>query len=259
MNRIIPVISGKGGVGKSTVAVNLAVSLARSGYKIALIDADCYGPSIPTLMNGGELKVDHEGKVIPPLKYGIKYISIGFYLPDPDAAVIWRGPMLTKTLSQMFSDVAWGEIDFFVVDMPPGTGDVAITLSQMMQGGGAVIVTTPQEVALADVRKSVNMLHKVNIKILGVIENMSGYVDVNGSVVEIFGKGGGEKLAKEIGVSLYASLPLDISIRESCDNGVPIATDESSHIAKTFQEFSEKLIQEFARVQSEAGSPKILN
>ena len=195
---IVPVVSGKGGVGKSTVAVNLAVALAATGAKVALIDADFYGPSVPTMFGGGSLVVDHEQRLVPPVKFGVKYISLGFFLSNPDDPVIWRGPMFNKALNQLFNDVNWGEVQYCIVDMPPGTGDAQISLCQMVQLAGAVVVTTPQEVSLADVRKSINMLAKVNVPVLGVVENMAGLVMPDGSIQNIFGSGGGVSLAPKI-------------------------------------------------------------
>ncbi|MEY4700685.1 MAG: hypothetical protein RL326_872, partial [Pseudomonadota bacterium] len=217
--KIVPVISGKGGVGKSTVAVNLAISLAKTGANVGLIDGDFYGPSIPTLMGGGQVIPDHEERLIPPVKYGIKYISLGFFLKNPDDAVIWRGPMFNKALNQMFEDVSWGALDYLIIDMPPGTGDAQISLTQLVKLAGAVVVTTPQEVALADVRKSINMLRKVQVPILGIVENMSGLPLPDGSVVPVFGSGGGEKTAREFGVPLLAQIPIDVAIREGGDAG----------------------------------------
>lgn len=243
MKQIIPVVSGKGGVGKSTVAVNLAVALANTGAKVALIDSDFYGPSIPTLLGGGEVKADHEGKLIPPLKFGLKYISLGFFLRHPDDAVIWRGPMFNKALTQMFSDVSWGEVDYCVIDMPPGTGDAQISLSQLVKIAGAVVVTTPQEVALADVRKAINMLKKVNVDVLGVIENMSGFAAPDGKIYDIFGSGGGKALAEQVGVPFLASIPIDITVREGGDKGVPVATDASSQTGAIFRALALNLIQ----------------
>lgn len=239
--QIVPVISGKGGVGKSTVAVNLAVALARTGAKVGLIDSDFYGPSIPTLLGGGQVIPDHEEKLVPPLKYGIKYISLGFFLRHPDDAVIWRGPMFNKALHQMFEDVSWGALDYMIIDMPPGTGDAQLSLSQMVKLAGAVVVTTPQEVALADVRKSINMLKKVNVDVLGIVENMSGLPMPDGSMMPIFGSGGGERTAKEFGVPLLAQLPIDPKIREGGDAGTPIAAGEGK-VASVFQGLAEKVI-----------------
>lgn len=242
MQQIIPVISGKGGVGKSTVAANLAVSLAQRGLKVALIDSDFYGPSVPTLFGGGEVKVDHEERLIPPVKFGVKYISLGFFLQHPDDAVIWRGPMFNKALNQMFHDVNWGEVDYYIIDMPPGTGDAPLSLSQMVKLSGAIVVTTPQEVALADVRKSINMLKKVNVEVLGIVENMSGFVAPDGQRFDIFGSGGGEKLADSLGVPLLAKIPIDPHIREGGDAGKPLAIDQSSAGGAVFGEIALKLI-----------------
>jgi ATP-binding protein involved in chromosome partitioning len=234
MRNIVPVISGKGGVGKSSVAVNLAVSLANTGAKVALIDCDFYGPSIPTLMGGGQVIPDHEGKLIPPVKFGVKYISLGFFLQNPDDPVIWRGPMFNKALVQLFQDVSWGDVDYCIVDMPPGTGDAQISFSQAVQCAGAVIVTTPQEVALADVRKSINMLSKVNIPVLGIVENMSGLKLPDGSIQYIFGQGGGEKLSTMFNAPLLAQIPIEVSIREGGDTGLPVAAQDTNPASKIF-------------------------
>jgi ATP-binding protein involved in chromosome partitioning len=262
MRNIIPIISGKGGVGKSTVASNLAVAIASTGAKVALIDSDFYGPSIPTLFGGGKIVVDEQGKLIPPEKYGVKYISLGFFLQNPDDAVIWRGPMFNKALSQMLNDVRWGEVDYCVVDMPPGTGDAQISLCQMVKIVGAVVVTTPQEVALADVRKAISMLGKVNVPILGLIENMSGFVAPDGTVHEIFGKGGGEALARSIGVELLASIPLETDIRKGGDLGVPVATDISSAAGERFRRIGLKIIDILDKRESSgmvSSGPAIVN
>jgi ATP-binding protein involved in chromosome partitioning len=252
MKQIIPVVSGKGGVGKSTVAVNLAVALANSGAKVALIDSDFYGPSVPTLLGGGEIKADHEGRLIPPVKFGLKYISLGFFLRHPDDAVIWRGPMFNKALHQMFSDVNWGEVDYCVVDMPPGTGDAQISLSQMVKLAGAVVVTTPQEVALADVRKALNMLKKVNVDVLGIVENMSGFAAPDGKNYDIFGTGGGAALAQQFGVPLLATIPIDISVRQGGDKGVPVASESTSPGGAIFKALALKVMEILDRkLQSE--------
>jgi ATP-binding protein involved in chromosome partitioning len=255
---IIPVISGKGGVGKSTVAVNLAIALARTGAKVGLIDSDFYGPSIPTLLGGGEVIPDHEEKLIPPSKFGIKYISLGFFLRHPDDAVIWRGPMFNKALNQMFADVSWGTVDYMVVDMPPGTGDAQLSLSQLVKLAGAVVVTTPQEVALADVRKSINMLKKVNVDVLGIVENMAGLPMPDGSVLPVFGEGGGEKTAKEFGVPLLAQLPIDMKIRQGGDAGEPVATG-TSDVGQIFHGLALKVVEILDSKRQSAPSLKIVN
>lgn len=257
MRHIIPVISGKGGVGKSTVAVNLAVALAQTGASVALIDADLYGPSIPTLLGTGEIQTDHEGKLIPPQKHGLKYISLGFFLKHPDDPVIWRGPMFNKALTQMFQDVAWGTPDYCIVDMPPGTGDAQISLTQIVKISGAVVVTTPQEVALADVRKAVNMLARVSVPVLGIVENMAGYAGPDGKVIDIFGAGGGAKLANSLGVPLFASIPIDIDIRKGGDDAKPVALDPKSPSGKIFHELALSLIHSLDR--SEVQGPSIVN
>ncbi|MCL4141475.1 UNVERIFIED_CONTAM: hypothetical protein GTU68_067456, partial [Idotea baltica] len=178
MKHIVAVASGKGGVGKSTVAVNLATALANTvdnPQKVALLDLDFYGPSVPTLMGGGELKVQGDEKLIPAARFNVKYISIQFFLPNKDDAVVWRGPMFGKAIHQLFHDVNWGDVDIAVLDLPPGTGDAQISLSQMVQLDGAIVVSTPQEVALSDVRRAIKMFEKVNIPVMGLVENMSGF------------------------------------------------------------------------------------
>ena len=252
VGRIVPVISGKGGVGKSTVAVNLAIALAKTGAKVGLIDGDFYGPSIPTLLGGGQVVPDHEERLIPPAKYGIKYISLGFFLRHPDEAVIWRGPMFNKALHQMFEDVSWGAVDYMIVDMPPGTGDAQLSLSQLVKIAGAVVVTTPQEVALADVRKSMNMLQKVNVDVLGIVENMSGLPMPDGSLLPVFGSGGGQKTADDFKVPLLAQIPIDMSIREGGDSGKPVAATEGP-LASVFQELALKVVSILdSKAQSES-------
>jgi ATP-binding protein involved in chromosome partitioning len=262
MKNIVPIISGKGGVGKSTVAVNLSVALAKRGLKVALIDSDFYGPSVPTLFGGGSISVDHEGKLIPPEKFGVKYISLGFFLSNPDEAVVWRGPMFNKALTQLFSDVNWGSVDLCIVDMPPGTGDAQISLSQLVAITGAVVVTTPQEVALADVRKSINMLKKVNIPVLGIVENMAGYQLPDGTLVPIFGEGGGQKTADEFGVPLWTSIPLDPLIREGGDIGAPTAEKGDEGIGHHFGLVADKLLDSIAthrRIQPEIVQTEIIS
>lgn len=235
MKHIIAVASGKGGVGKSTVATNLAVSLANKPYlknKVALVDVDFYGPSIPTLMGGGEIKVDHQQKFIPALRWGVKYISIAFFLKNPDDPVVWRGPMFGKAITQLFQDVNWGDVEVCVVDMPPGTGDAQLSLAQLVKLSGALVVTTPQEVALADVRRAINMFAKVNVPVIGLVENMSGFVTPSGEKFDIFGAGGGSELANKYSLPLLASLPIDMSIREGGDKGEPISANSKQSNSK---------------------------
>lgn len=262
MKRIIAVASGKGGVGKSTVAVNLAVALANlktSPKKVALIDVDFYGPSVPTLMGGGELKVDHQEKFIPALRYGVKYISISFFLKNPDDPVIWRGPMFGKAIQQLFNDVNWGDIDIAIVDMPPGTGDAQLSLSQLVKLSGAVVVTTPQEVALADVRRAVNMFRKVEVPVLGVVENMAGYVTPTGEKIDIFGSGGGQALADQYQLPFLGSLPIDLAVRQGGDSGTPIAMDSKSTIGGQFHLLAESLYENVIRNESQESPLAIVN
>ncbi len=217
MKSIIAVASGKGGVGKSTVAANLAVALANdrnTPRNVALIDIDFYGPTIPVLMGGGEIGVDAEGLCLPALRYNVKFISIAFFLKNPDDAVVWRGPMFGKGINQLFNDVNWGDIDVCIVDLPPGTGDAQLSIAQLVQLDGVLMVTTPQEVSLSDVRRAINMFRKVNVNVLGVIENMSGFVTPSGERFEIFGSGGGQALAAQYDLPLLASIPIDMAIRE---------------------------------------------
>jgi len=258
MRHIVPIISGKGGVGKSTVAVNLSVALAKQGRKVALIDSDFYGPSIPTLLGGGQVLPDADGKLIPPERYGLKYISIGFFLSSPDEPVIWRGPMFNKALSQMFNDVEWGDAEYFIVDMPPGTGDAQLSLAQQFQLSGAIVVTTPQELALVDVKKAMNMMKKVNVPILGIVENMTAFVTPDGSRHEIFGSGGGEKLSELFDVPLLASIPIDPKIRVGGDNGEVIAASELDS-GDVFRALATKIVEILARKLEKAPALKISN
>jgi ATP-binding protein involved in chromosome partitioning len=222
----IAVSSGKGGVGKSTVAVNLAIALVKEGYKVGLIDADIYGPSIPTMLGVADqrpkiVKIKEKNRLLPVVKYGLKIMSIGF-LVDPKEAVVWRGPMASSALKQFMSDVEWDEIDYLLYDMPPGTGDIQLTLTQMIPLTGAVIVTTPQEISLIDARKGARMYEKVNVPTLGIIENMSYYTNPDGTREYIFGTGGGEKLAKELGLNFLGEIAINTNIRIGGDEGKPI-------------------------------------
>jgi ATP-binding protein involved in chromosome partitioning len=241
---VVLVMSGKGGVGKSTTATNLALALARLGHRTGLLDADIYGPSIPTMLGISGRPVSSDGKTIEPLeRFGLKLMSIGFLLDDPKAAVIWRGPMLHGALQQFLKDVAWGELDFLVLDLPPGTGDVALSLSQRLGVSGAVMVTTPQPVSTDDVYKAVSMCRKVNIPILGVVENMAWFVDTAGVKHELFGKGGGQAVADFAEAPLLAQIPIDQSVREWGDQGTPIVqAAPSSAAASVFMTLAEELV-----------------
>ena len=223
VSNIVAVASGKGGVGKSTVAANLALAWAAAGARVGILDADIYGPSQPMMLGlQGQRPTAPDGKHLVPLEaHGLKAMSIGF-LVDAAQAVVWRGPMVTQALTQLLGDTAWGELDYLVVDMPPGTGDIQLTLAQRVPVSGAVIVTTPQDLALADARKGLAMFEKVAVPVLGIVENMSLYVCSQcGHTEHIFGAGGGERLAAEHGVQLLGSLPLDAHIRAEADSGAP--------------------------------------
>lgn len=237
---IIAVASGKGGVGKSTTAVNLALGLKANGLKVGILDADIYGPSMPRLLKISGRPTQIDGKIIQPMEnYGIKVMSMGF-LVDEETAMIWRGPMVQSALLQMLREVAWGELDVLVVDMPPGTGDIQLTLAQKVPVAGSVIVTTPQDLALLDAKKGVEMFRKVNIPVLGVVENMAVHICSNcGHAEHLFGEGGGEKLAAQYGVELLASLPLSMAIRMQADGGKPtVIADPESQLAMIYQEMA---------------------
>jgi ATP-binding protein involved in chromosome partitioning len=232
----VAVASGKGGVGKSTVAANLAVALERTGAKVGLMDTDVYGPSVPMLMGGTEGPHVVEGKIEPPVEYGIKIISMAYFLPK-DEAVIWRGPMLHKTIQQFLGDVRWGELDYLLMDLPPGTGDIQLSLSQTIPLTGAVIVSTPQDLALTVASKAITMFQKLNVPILGIIENMSTYVCPQcGHREEIFGHGGAREAAKKLGFAFLGEIPLDPSIRVQSDSGKPVALDDATVYGKAFRE-----------------------
>jgi ATP-binding protein involved in chromosome partitioning len=217
----VAIASGKGGVGKSTVAVNVAVALAQAGACVGLLDADIYGPNIPTMMGVGKLPPPTKEKLIPAEAYGVKLMSIGF-LVRSDQPLIWRGPMLHSAIRQFLSDVEWGELDYLIVDLPPGTGDAALSLTQSLPLSGGVIVTLPQHVSLEDARRGMEMFRQLNVPILGVVENMSYLELADGSRLDIFGTGGGEQLAKEGGVPFFGTIPIDSMVRIGGDNGRPV-------------------------------------
>jgi ATP-binding protein involved in chromosome partitioning len=228
VKNVVAVASGKGGVGKSTTAANLALAWTRQGAKVGLLDADIYGPSQPLMMGlSGSKPVSTDGKHLTPLKaHGVEVMSIGFMI-DPEQPMAWRGPMVTSALTQLLGDTNWGDLDYLVVDMPPGTGDIQLTLAQRVPVSGAVIVTTPQDLALLDARKGLKMFEKVEVRVLGVVENMSVYVCGQcGHVEHVFGSGGGARMAAQYGVQLLGELPLDIRIREDADGGAPTVVAE---------------------------------
>jgi ATP-binding protein involved in chromosome partitioning len=249
IRNIIAIASGKGGVGKSTVTANLALALAQEGARVAILDADIYGPSQPRILNLiGERPETRDGKTLLPLSaFGIAVMSIGF-LVDEEQAVAWRGPMVTSALNQMLSQTDWGELDYLFVDMPPGTGDIQLTLAQKVPVSGAVIVTTPQDIALADARKGLAMFRKVNIPVLGVIENMAVHVCSEcGHAEHLFGRDGGSRLADEFGLPLLGSLPLARSVREQADTGQPtVVADPDGPAAKQFREVALRVAGQLA-------------
>ena len=255
VKHVILVMSGKGGVGKSTVASNLALALSRMGHSVGLLDADIYGPSIPTMF-GITGQPMSDGKQIQPLeRFGIKLMSIGFLLEDPKAAVVWRGPMLHGALLQFLKDVNWGKLDFLLLDLPPGTGDVSLTLSQKVRSTGAVIVTTPQEVALQDVYKSVSMAQKVGIPLLGVVENESYFIcDGCEKRHELFGSGGGQSVADFAKAPLLGQIPLHPSVRQWGDAGTPVVqAAPESETAQAFVAVAAKLVENLEQSEPEAG------
>jgi len=252
---IVLVMSGKGGVGKSTVAANLAIALKRMGASVGLLDADMYGPSVPTMF-GITGQPETDGQRIRPLeRHGIKLMSIGFLLEDAKAAVVWRGPMLHGALVQFLKDVAWGELDVLLLDLPPGTGDIALTLSQKVRSNGAVIVTTPQELALQDVYKSVSMAEKVGIPILGVVENESYFIcDGCEKRHELFGSGGGQSVADYAKAPLLGQIPLHPSVRQWGDAGTPVVqAAPESETARAFVAVATKLVENLEQSEPEAG------
>jgi ATP-binding protein involved in chromosome partitioning len=247
VKNIIAVGAGKGGVGKTTVAVNLAVALAARGSRVALLDGDMYGPNVP-IMLGLRTQLETDGqKIVPAERYGLQVVSMGFLTQD-DAPVIWRGPMLHGAIQQFFRDVRWNAVDYLLVDMPPGTGDIALSLSQTVPVTGAVLVTTPQTVALADTRRAVQMYRKLNIPTLGLLENMSHFVCPDcGRETDLFGKGGGEKLATELSVPFLGQIPLHEPVRRGGDAGVPIVMSEpESAPARALVAAAERVAQQIS-------------
>jgi ATP-binding protein involved in chromosome partitioning len=244
IQNIVLVSSGKGGVGKSTVSVNLSISLSKKNLKVGLLDADIYGPSIPKLLGiEGKPSLSEDKKILPFQKFGISFMSIGNMIPI-DKPVVWRAPMVVGALNQLLKDIEWGDLDFLVIDLPPGTGDIQLSLSQNLPLAGAVIVSTPQEVALIDVRRAINMFKKVNVKILGIIENMSYFQnDVNQEKIFLFGKEGAKNEASKQKIKFLGDIPILEEISRSSDAGKPIAVLDSSPISKKFESISSKLCE----------------
>jgi ATP-binding protein involved in chromosome partitioning len=239
----IAISSGKGGVGKSTVAVNLACALVQQGARVGLMDADMYGPNVPMMMGVQKQPEQQDGKLLPAVSHGVKLISMGFFVPE-ETPLTWRGPMIHTAIQQFFRDVLWGDLDYLLVDLPPGTGDAQLSISQLVPLSGAVIVTTPQQVALHDSRKGLVMFQKVNVPILGIIENMSYYVCGKcGERTEIFSYGGGERAAEKLGLPFLGRIPIDPAIRAGGDSGMPIVVaDPSSPQAKAFTAIASAMV-----------------
>lgn len=248
IKNIIVVGSGKGGVGKSTVTVNLAISLAKQKFNVGLLDADIYGPSIPKMLGIKEKpNVSEKKKIMPYIKYGIKSISIGNMIPD-NGAVIWRGAMASSAIKQLFNDVDWGELDYLLIDLPPGTGDIQLSLCQSLSLRGAVIVSTPQEISLIDVRKSINMFKRVNVPILGIIQNMS-YFEIAGQKNYIFGKNGVSSEASKQNLNLLGDIPILPKIAESADTGKPLTYDQKSEVFLIYDKIAKKTVDALSKVE----------
>ncbi|MEX5214857.1 MAG: Mrp/NBP35 family ATP-binding protein [Nitrospiraceae bacterium] len=252
----LAVSSGKGGVGKSTVAVNLAVALRRSGATVGLLDADIYGPNVPMMMGVTKPPEQRDGKIIPAENHGVKLISMGFFVPE-ETAVVWRGPMVHTAIQQFFRDVLWGDLDYLLIDLPPGTGDAQLTLTQLVPLRGAITVTTPQNVALYDVRKGIMMFQKVNVPLLGLIENMSHFVCGHcGEKTEIFSYGGGERAAQAMGIPFLGRIPIDPAIRTGGDSGLPIVMSQpDSPQTQAFLDIAAKIREEVEQAQATAPPP----
>jgi ATP-binding protein involved in chromosome partitioning len=260
IRNIIAVASGKGGVGKSTVAVNLALALHLEGARVGILDADIYGPSQPRMLGSTDRPTSPDGKAMNPIEaHGIQAMSIGFLI-DEEEPTIWRGPMVTQALAQLLNETRWRDLDYLIVDLPPGTGDIQLSLSQRMPVSGAVIVTTPQDIALLDARKGLAMFRKVEVSVLGVVENMSYHICSNcGHKEAIFGSGGGERLAKQFDVELLGQLPLDVKIREQADGGRPtVIADPDSDVAQRYRAIARKTAARLAYgVAAGAAFPQI--
>ena len=262
VRNVIAVASGKGGVGKSTTAVNLALALAAEGASVGVLDADIYGPSQPMMLGITGRPESRDGKSLEPMEgHGLQAMSIGFLI-DVETPMVWRGPMVTQALEQLVNETKWRDIDYLIVDLPPGTGDIQLTLAQRVPVTGAVIVTTPQDIALIDARKGLKMFEKVGIPILGIVENMSLHTCSQcGHEERIFGAGGAERMGKESGVELLGALPLDIKIREQADSGLPtVVADPEGHVAEIYRSIARRIAVKVAEKQQDhsAAFPKIV-
>lgn len=260
VKNIIAIASGKGGVGKSTTTVNLALALKTLGQRVGILDADIYGPNQPQMLGATEKPESKDGKSLEPVvAHGIQSMSIG-YLIDINTPMIWRGPMATGALQQLLNDTQWDNLDYLLIDLPPGTGDIQLTLSQKIPLTGVIIVTTPQDIALLDVRKGIGMFEKVKVPVLGIVENMSLHLCSQcGHAEPIFGIGGGEKIAQEFNTELLGSLPLDIRIREQADSGKPtVIAEPDSAITKIYTEVARKMIAKVEKIAGKTKFPKIV-
>jgi ATP-binding protein involved in chromosome partitioning len=262
VRNIIAVASGKGGVGKSTTAVNLALALAAEGATVGVLDADIYGPSQPMMLGISGRPQSSDGKKLEPMEgHGLQAMSIGFLI-DTEQPMVWRGPMVTQALEQLLNETKWRDVDYLIVDLPPGTGDIQLTLAQRVPVTGAVIVTTPQDIALLDARKGLKMFEKVSIPILGIVENMSLHICSHcGHEEHIFGEGGGERMGRDYGVELLGSLPLDIRIREQADSGMPtVVADPDGRIAEIYRQIGRRVAVKIAEKQQDHSGafPKIV-
>ncbi len=258
---IIAVGSGKGGVGKTTLSVNLALALARLGHKVGLLDADIYGPNIPLMLgDAGEPQLTPENMIIPAERFGLKIISVG-YLSPGDKPLVWRGPMLHGVIKQFLSQVAWGELDYLVIDLPPGTGDVVISLTQSVPLTGAVVVTTPSDVSLQDARKAIEMFNQVRVEILGIAENMSYMMCPHcNHEIDVFSTGGGERTAEQYGVPFLGRIELDPTIRQGGDSGHPVVLGgEQANNAKSLFAFARKVLERVKEVESSGGGASVLS
>jgi len=247
VKKIIAIASGKGGVGKSTIAVNIAIALKNLNYKVGILDADIYGPSIPKMLGISEKPKSEDGKTLIPItKFGLQCMSIGFLVSE-DTPMIWRGPMVSSTIKTFTNNVAWKDLDYLIIDLPPGTGDALLTFAQEIDIDGAVIITTPQEIATLDVTRGIKMFEKTNVKVIGIIENMKSFISDDGKEYFIFGKDGGQKIAKQFNLDLLGQIPIDIRLREQSDNGEPfMEVKKNNKTSLIINEIAEKIVKKIS-------------